>query len=194
MATLEKARIYDPDAAQAYSFYVQFNPSSIDISERFGKQADKGVRAKKKDGGAEEIQTQGDPVTALPGAQMSVKLFYNTYRSASDFDDVRSRIKQFYYFQGPPGVDTDLVNKRIAFSWGSLTMIGTMTALRVSYQMFAPSGVPVRAEVTLEIVGDDPDRTAAAIDQSEDTTIKDPADWRTGSAVPDNVKALFQGA
>lgn len=194
METLKKAKIYDPDDPTKYTFYVQFNPSTIQVSQGYSKQSAKGVNAEKNAGGAQEKQLQGNPLEAAAGLHMSVKLFYNTYESASSFEDVRSKIKQFYYFQSPVSQNNSVVNHRIAFAWGSITIIGKLTSFHVSYEMFAPSGVPVRAEVTVEIDGDDPDRAAAAIDQQEAVSITgDATAWRQAGALPANIKALFSG-
>ena len=195
MGRLEKARIYDPDNAAAQSFYVQFNPNQITVSESYGGAGnDKGVRAERQDGGAAEPQLQGDPVTPRPEMRFSVTLFYNTWEGPSNFSDVRAQLRRFFYFQSPPGAEKTLVNHRIGFAWGSLTVLGKLSSLRVTYQMFAPSGVPVRAEAALEIEGDDPDRAAAAFEEQASAEIAgDPAEWRQKGGLPADVAALFGG-
>ena len=45
--------------------------------------------------------------------------------------------------------------EKICFHWGTMNIIGFLTAYQETYSMFSPDGKPVRAEVSLTINGKD---------------------------------------
>jgi hypothetical protein len=160
MNLVTKAKISgcdDKGSEEGESFYVQFNPNEISISEYTGRFAKKNVKKPGKKNVAASQKTpseiQAAPHDESKNITFSTKLFFNTYNSASDYSDVRSLISKFDVFLNKDTKkEEDL--KRIRFSWGSIQIFGMLTSMSVSYTMFSRDGNPVRAEAAISITGD----------------------------------------
>ncbi|MFN0036084.1 MAG: hypothetical protein ACKVUS_13555 [Saprospiraceae bacterium] len=51
----------------------------------------------------------------------------------------------------------------LAINWGKLVFIGKLVDMSVSYNLFAPSGIPLRAEITLKVQSHSVGDTASAV-------------------------------
>ncbi len=146
---LEKAVFFCPDdPASVGRVYVQFNPNSLEYS--YGKKASK--KGAQKDGQREDQQS---PLAAREQCRLSMRLFFNTYDSESSYTDVRSKIMPLRAFLCKTQDEETVNGKTVTFAWGTLAYTGTMDSFSVTYQMFASDGVPVQAEVSLSISGED---------------------------------------
>lgn len=187
---MEKARIFEP-GKESEGVTVQFNPNSLEYSISSNKQNDKGTTTLKKDSAAEESNIQNDPTNTTDKAELNVRLFFHTYQNDATYTDVREEIKKirkFIRYSGNTASDND---PKVTFAWGSISHTGTMNRFSVTYQMFAPDGVPVQAEVNISIVGDEGDRAVeaankltglkAAIKELSEEIVRDPLltmwDW-----------------
>ena len=139
---LTKAKLSNVDDSGkpgSNSFHVQFNPNEIAISEAVASLYDmeKGT---------------GDPHV---NPVETKTLLYNTFTSLSqkNYEDVRSYIRKLYPYTNV-GVETKANLKKICFTWSSICVIGILEKIDVRYTMFSPSGVPVRAEVSISIAGE----------------------------------------
>lgn len=124
-------------------FYVPFNPNELSITEPC-------ISFYKKQ---QEVTKNTD--SEMKNVQLSVTLFFNTFTTLSQqkYEDVRNYIRKLYPFTNQ-GIDGKENLHKICFKWGSICIVGLMTKLDVKYILFAPSGVPIRAEASLSIVGD----------------------------------------
>lgn len=188
MGALEKARIYNPDQSTS-GFYVQFNPNSLNYS--VGTNLDQGLARRERT--SPQAQLQGDPTGQTGLARLSATLFFYTYENETTYQDVRKEVNRIRAFLRRSEDGNGVISKRIAFAWGTLTVIGTLEYLSVSYQMFASDGTPVQAEVSITIVGEDPDVTASSINYAASVTIQKDAiaSWRDLGFIPPTVSWLF---
>lgn len=160
---MDKAKIYEP-GKESQGFTVQFNPNSLEYIIYSNKKNKKGTKSKKTDSAAEEAHLQRDPTGRTDKAVLSVRLFYHTYHSSTAYTDVRNEIKKLRKFVRYSGNGATEAPK-IAFAWGSLLHTGELDSFSVTYQMFAPDGTPVQAEVSLSISGDEADRATEKANQ-----------------------------
>lgn len=157
--SLVKAIIYSCDREGnddgSCRFPVQFNPNEITIEEAAGDYVYDLPFSKKNvsERNTREIQRRG--TRRKDKTQMSVTLFYNTYNKAGEnaYEDVRTEIKKFFQFLNKETKDKSSF-KKIGFQWGSLQISGVLARMSTRYRMFAPSGIPVRAEVSIMIEGE----------------------------------------
>jgi len=166
MTTYQKARIFNPDKPKDV-YYVQFNPNTLEYSASAGGRTQKGVRKK----GARQVpEIQRSPLAGEREARLSVKLFFHSYVSDSNFSDVRPEINRIRAFLPvTTGGQNDAsklkaASPKITFAWGTLTHTGTLESFQATYQLFAFDGTPVQAEVSITIRGEDPDVSASAND------------------------------
>lgn len=154
MAQVEKAVFFDPTEPAPSYITVQFNPNSLEFG--YGKE---GRRKQKKEKGTrkEEQQQQQSPLDAWNSSTLSMRLFFNTYVSETDFTDVRDKIKPLRAFLCKTEDKNQVCNKKIQFAWGTFAFEGYLNSLRVTFQMFGADGTPVRAEVSLSISGEESD-------------------------------------
>lgn len=148
----EKAQVFScdeqgrPDWKQHFS--VQFNPSSISITEPIGDDAAASATPDK----APRRRLFGNK----PSLHFSAKLFFNTILGLDlSTGDVRDQLRKFYYFfndQAHAAAGTG-DRKLICFAWSTIQVYGFLAGMQVSYTMFAPNGTPVRAEADIAIDG-----------------------------------------
>lgn len=190
MSTLQKARIYDPDHVEN-GFYVQFNPNALSYSVGTnGKSASVNTN---QNAAAQNSPKQGDPTGVTGLATLSTTLFFHTYRNEVSYTDVRQDVHRIRAFLRRSNDGNGVISRKIAFSWGTLTVVGTLESISVSYQMFAADGTPVQAEVTISIQGEDPDVTADGNNRAAEIEIKKNAvsAWRDQKKVPELLSWLF---
>lgn len=170
--------------------YVQFNPATLQYTVGTNRGAGKYVDAPAQDGGAGEEQRQGDPTGSTGRATLSVQLFYHTYAGPDNYTDVRDDINYIRGFVRRTGDNSRVSSRRIAFAWGTITHIGTLDSLSVTYQMFAADGTPVQAAVGIAISGEDPDVKAQANDRETGEELTGAADPE-GGELPEEMRWLF---
>lgn len=188
MSALKKARIYDPKNVTD-GFYVQFNPNTLQYA------AGSNISSKKNRSGEEQYtQIQGDPTGRTGLASLSATLFFHTYQNETSYTDVRKEVNQLRAFLRRRDDREGVISRGIAFAWGTLTVIGTLESIHVSYQMFAADGTPVQAEVSVTILGEDPDVKADGVNRAASQTIdRDPVlAWREQGLPPPSVQWLFE--
>lgn len=158
---MSKARISDPDG-KIKPFEVPFNPNTLTYSVNSNRHNTKGARDSEGPGRlAGVVNEQSDPTAKTDQASMSVRLFYHTYKSETSYEDVRGEIEKLRVFVRTGG-NTGENDLKIKFAWGTWSFEGFLDAFSVTYQMFAADGTPVQAEVSITIVGEDPDYAALA--------------------------------
>lgn len=187
MSALKKARIYDPNNIND-GFYVQFNPNTLQYTAGANT-------PEKKTGGAEQhTQIQGDPTGCTGLASLSATLFFHTYQNEASYTDVRKEINRLRAFLRRRDDKEGVISRGIAFAWGTLTIIGTLESISVSYQMFAADGTPVQAEVSVTILGEDPDVKADGVERAASQEVeRDPMlAWREQGKPPATVQWLFE--
>lgn len=148
----EKAQVFScdeqgrPDWKQHFS--VQFNPSSLSISEPVGDDAPALAPT-------DQVQRRR-MFGNKPSLHFSAKLFFNTMVGLDlPAGDVRDQLRKFYYFfndQAHAAAGTG-DRRLICFAWSTIEVYGVLAGMQVSYTMFAPNGTPVRAEADIAIDG-----------------------------------------
>ena len=151
---LEKARIYSVENKNEV-FYVQFNPNTLQY------RADQNTSHEKYSADAQ--YHQNDPTGMSGRSSLSLTLFFYTFRSETDYTDVRKNINTLRPYMGHWADETFVRGENIGFAWGSIMVEGYLESMEVSYQMFAATGTPVQAEVQLTIVGEDKGLQAQSI-------------------------------
>lgn len=192
MNKLEKARIYLTKKPRDV-FYVQFNPNTLRYSV--------GPNSGHETHGSEGVPAQDDATGQSGSSRLSMTLFFYTFRSETDFDDVRKDINKLRSYLKLQKENQKIMSESITFAWGKITMQGHMESLEVSYQMFASDGTPVQAEVQVTIVGEDKDVTAAGINHAKADQIEKEAeavwDQKKNSSDPadsdPDIAWLFEG-
>lgn len=193
MSALKKALICNPDTPNK-KFYVQFNPNTLEYSAGRSQENHKGVSTQGGEGSAREPQLQSSPLSAPKGAVLSVKLFYHTYAGPDSYTDVRASIHNIRAFLPPAPGNGNSSSPKIKFAWGTLTHTGTLESFHVSYQMFASDGTPVQAEVSISILGEDPDVSAKSTDQARQAEEEIPTEPPDEDPVPDDIAWMYEDA
>lgn len=188
MSVLEKARIEDT-GQEIPTFYVQFNPNSLEYS--IGK--DIYDTKKVKDKRTQTDLSQCDETKVSNSGHLSVKLFFYTYTNETTYDDVNIDIAHLRRFYKYTASSTQGNQPVITFAWGKLSVTGIMTSLSVSYQMFAPDGTPVQAEVSITIEGSDSNMNYGASSHATSKQFKSTRELAGGKngQLPDNLSWLF---
>ena len=164
MSTLKKARLYPLERPDDV-FYVQFNPNTLSYAVE--------KKSKKKKENSKSISEQNDITGQTGHSELSMTLFFYTYRTETDYDDVRKSVNRLRPFMDRKGDKDNISGQRIGFAWGTLTVVGYLEDMRVSYQMFAEDGTPVQAEVEITIVGEDIDVKADGVNYAKSVEIKE---------------------
>lgn len=185
---LRKARIYDPKN-EIPSFYVQFNPNSLEYSIGTDTYATK----KTKDEQGQTDLSQGDVTKVSNSGHLSVRLFFYTYTNETTYDDVNIDIAHLRRFYKYTASSTQGDQPVIIFAWGTLALRGIMTSLSVSYQMFAPDGTPVQAEASITIEGSDFQMDYEASSHASSKQFKSTRELAGGQdgQLPDGLSWLF---
>lgn len=170
MAAYQKAYIspcVDGRPSDSKRIAVQFNPSEITIEEAVGSNTYKdrqNLEYLLRQFGGHEIGRQWQE-GSTPQQQdcsevtLTTKLFFNTLENINQdsYEDVRNYVRQLYPFTNKITEDNRKGKRsieKICFGWGSIVIVGILTSMSVHYTMFAPTGSPVRAEVSISIKGD----------------------------------------
>ena len=145
-ATLQALKGEPGSALEGQPVAVQFNPSSLRI--QFQSHTAGGV-------------TPGAPVKAHTGDNSTLTLdlhFDSADEGTTDAPvNVRQRTAQVARFVLPrPHGDPKQGPPRVRFHWGDLIYDGVMSSLSEDLDLFAASGVPLRAKVSIAILGQDP--------------------------------------
>ena len=177
MSTLKKAQLY-PSEQPNNAFYVQFNPNTLEYTV--------GQNSEKKN------VEQSDSTGQTGWAELSMTLFFYTYRSENDFDDVRKNINRLRPYLSRRDDKNNVIQPKLTFAWGTITLDGHLEAMRVSYQMFAADGTPVQAEVQITLVGEDRDVTANNVNYAQSMEIKEAEaeTWRKKFGFDKNAKDM----
>lgn len=144
-------------------FYVQFNPGELSIQEAIGttdeEEDDMSQKLKRllngnKVGIQQPLETSGE-WKKKSQLTLSVSLFFNTLEKLNQdsYEDVRKYVGQLYPYRNKARDKSGSV-EQIYFFWGSIAVAGILTAMNVTYTVFAPDGKPVRAQVGITIRGD----------------------------------------
>lgn len=127
---------------------VQFNPNNISYHIGTNKPEKKGTD-----------DPNADASKATDSSQLTVKLFFHTYNSESNYEDVRLKVGELVSLVR--FANNDVKEKpKVQFVWGTIAFEGFIDSISVTYQMFAADGTPVQAEVDMTIEGQDLDRSA----------------------------------
>lgn len=139
---------------------VQFNPSQYTISRK-ARYTD--TTGKLQEPHPKNLQSRGSTLASL-----KVKLLLDTATEYPDYV-VKSGLKKY--------IDSDKelskickdlsmltkmypkthIQSLVTFSWGSMEFEGFITSLNINYKMFNRNGYPVRAELDIDIMGEDKD-------------------------------------
>ena len=137
---------------------VQFNPTEYSISRKVHYQDTTG---KLQEPHPKNLQSRGSRL-----AMLKVKLLLDTATELPDYV-VKAGLKKYL------NDDKELTNicedislltkmypkthtpSEVVFSWGSMEFEGFITSMNISYKMFNRNGQPVRAELDLDILGED---------------------------------------
>ncbi len=144
-------------------FYVQFNPSELNIEEAIGvtdtdDHSSYEYISKLLKGN--RVGLQHPMKSSLADKKnnrltLNTTLFFNTLEKINQdsYEDVRKYIRQLYPYTNK-ATDSKQNVVQIYFFWGSIVVAGILNRMNVRYTMFAPDGRPVRAQVDISIVGD----------------------------------------
>ncbi len=146
--TLHKATLQevDPKASPRPTLVgspisVQVNPTSLRLAlvnnTEIGKAA-----------GRPNTQSQG-----LYSSTLTFDLMFDTADQGSTANptDVRTLTAQLEYYLLPKKGDPKAVPPRLKFVYGSLEVVGVMSALNLEFDLFADSGIPLRAKASVTI-------------------------------------------
>ncbi len=146
--TLHKATIQevDPKASPRPTLLgspvpVQVNPTSLRLAlvnnTEIGKAA-----------GRPNTQSQG-----LYSSTLSFDLMFDTADQGTPTQpvDVRTLTGQLEYYLLPKKGDAKAVPPRLKFVYGSLEVVGVMSALNLEFDLFADTGIPLRAKASVTI-------------------------------------------
>lgn len=126
-------------AEETKKIKVQFNPASLDLSVDGG-----GTKTKKDITGAKTSKKKIKTEPNMPAnANMSVNLIFD--RTIYIDANVMPEVEGFLAILKNP------YTRQINFHWGNLYYKGRLTSVNADYTMFQPSGIPVRANVTLRM-------------------------------------------
>lgn len=137
---------------------VQFNPSEYSISRKVSYKKQAGLMQEPH---PDDLQSRGSEL-----ANLKVKLTLDT---ATEFPDyvVKPGLKKYIDSSTELAdicMDLSLLMKmypkshtqsKVLFAWGSLEFEGYITSMNINYKMFNRNGFPVRAEIDLDLLGED---------------------------------------
>lgn len=134
---LSKAQFWIFRAKETEKVDVLFNPTDYTM-ESGNQYAEKEIAG---------LQTPLSQFTSGDRTTLSLNLFFDTYEAGIDVRTYTSKIV------GILDVDSDLhTPPTCKFIWGSLDFKGVITSITQKYTMFLETGVPVRAELTVNML------------------------------------------
>jgi hypothetical protein len=146
--TLHKATLQEvsPKASQRPELVgspvsVQVNPTTLRLALANNTDVGKAV-------GRPNTQAQG-----LYSSTLSFDLMFDTADQGTTEapTDVRTLTAQLEYYLLPKKGTTKAVPPRLKFVYGSLEVVGVMSALNLEFDLFADSGIPLRAKASVTI-------------------------------------------
>lgn len=149
------------------TFFVQFNPSSLELS------ASNTPQNKRDLTGSNEDQNESNDVATAPGIEMTVALVFdkmniydafmfdkfNTGMSVTTITNAASMLSDKTFTVQPyvEGLISALRNRytqSMTFRWADFSFTGRLRQMNAQYTMFSVSGHPVRAQVHLRLIQD----------------------------------------
>jgi hypothetical protein len=131
----------NPPPTKGDPIAVQLNPTSlryqlnnnVDVGKAFGRSAS---------------QAQGSS-----SATLQFDLIFDTADEGSTDNpvDVRSKTKKLEQFLLPDKKSPKSAPPRVKFTYGTFSVVGVMSALNQDFDLFAESGVPLRAKLSVTI-------------------------------------------
>ena len=157
---LKKAKLiyYSTEKGSKVKIPVQFNPSEYSISRR-ARYSEK--HGKMQEPHPKDLQSRGSNLASL-----RVKLLLDTATEYPDYV-VKSELKKYIDSDKELSKickDLSMLTKiypkthaqsSVTFSWGGMEFEGFMTSLNINYKMFNRNGYPVRAELDIDILGEE---------------------------------------
>ena len=146
--TLHKATLQeiDPKASRPAQLIgspitVQVNPTSLRLALTNNTDVGKSVGR------------PNTPFQGLSSSTLSFDLMMDTADQGSTANptDVHTLTAQLEYFLLPKTGDAKAVPPRLLFIYGSLKVAGVMSALNLEYDLFADTGMPLRAKASVTI-------------------------------------------
>jgi hypothetical protein len=148
MSILEKAKLIrlgeSSDDDEQETIPVQFNPASLRLT-----------LSNSTEGG----QSTGRPARQYSGnasTELSFDLVFDTADEQGSSGGARNvrektaKVEQFVLAQGTGGT-TRPSPPRVKFVWGGLSIVGVMSQLSIDFDLFAPTGEPLRAKMGVSI-------------------------------------------
>jgi hypothetical protein len=138
--------IFQPE--NAGPFEVQYNPTKFDFK--------KGVEWTPHDDQGQESTLEFQKNSP---ASITMELYFDTTHQG--FTDVRAQwVNSLLAMTNPSvtpidGQAADITKKRpprVTFIWGAFRMVGVLKAVNATYLMFSSVGLPVRAQVSIEMM------------------------------------------
>ena len=166
-ATLQEVSptpVHNPQPVPETLIYVQINPASLRLQMQNNVDAGKAFAR---------------PATGYQGSQSSTLSFDLLFDTADEGDtdnpvDVRTRTRQLERFLLPSTSSTSSTSAKSAppgvqFTYGTLTVVGVMTAMNQDFDFFAVNGVPLRAKCAVTIKEQKPEFEAKQKGQGANT-------------------------
>ena len=148
MTTLEKAKLeaLDRQGKVTETIPVQFNPASMRL------QMTNSIDGAKSRG----RQTQQYNGTSSTTLSLDLELDTADEGTTERPLDVRTRSAKVAQFLLPGGPKSKQAPPRVRFRWGTFELVGVMSSLTEELSLFAPSGAPLRAKLSIQIKEQDP--------------------------------------
>ena len=194
--TLHKATLQevDPKASPRPTLIgspisVQVNPTSLRLALANNTEVGKAA-------GRPNTQSQG-----LYSSTLSFDLMFDTADQGSTAQptDVRTLTAQLEYYLLPKKGDAKAVPPRLKFVYGSLEVVGVMSALNLEFDLFADSGIPLRAKASVTIKEQKPEFDADLLGPGANTgsaatnPLPGPSGGTSASPSPDRTGTALGG-
>jgi hypothetical protein len=134
---------------------VQFNPETLKVS--LSNQVVP-PENQKSDSGGQPADQRGNAAIQYVGkgaTKLSVQLWFDvTAETGEGKTDVQELTKKVVYFITPKNPDKDpkkLIPPGVRFAWGTFQFDGIMESMEESLEYFSSDGVPLRANVTINL-------------------------------------------
>jgi len=133
---------------------VQFNPESLKVA--YSNQVEKPDKA---DDGKKKAKDQSGPAAqqfvGAGATKLSLQLWFDVTgelpQGKADETDVRRLTQDVVYFITPAKQGDQYMPPLVSFAWGTFQFDGIIDSLEETLEFFSPSGVPLRASVSLSM-------------------------------------------